>query len=177
MSDMQETKEHRDFFWHRQTQKEFEDEVVRLKEAVKMEYQKLINEVYPSLTIRQTMAYWQKARGLSGSREVSNVLKEWGYRYDVDSPDDLERWLPVCGDTLDLMYATVRLYPEHVRLGNGKVGWVFRLVGDDPYLMALYAERLQKAGVIFYMDEPERIMKGLGYWIRSKRREYKKVNA
>lgn len=162
---------------NRQTREEFEAEAARLKAAVKKEYRKEINELYPTLTIRQALELWVKAKGPSGNRAVSEILNECAFSFDLDRPEDFERWLLNSGHALDLAYDMILFRPERALLTDGTEGWIFCMKGDNALLLATYAERLQKSDVLFYLYAPKKVMKKLGYWTRDRRREYTKSNA
>lgn len=158
---------------NRQTREEFEAEAARLKAAVRKEYQKEIKELYPSLTIRQALELWVKAKGPCGNRDVSEILNECAFSFDLDRSEDFERWLPNSGHALDLVYDMILFRPERAFLGDGTEGWTFCLQGSNAPLLATYTERLHESDVLFYLFDPQKTMKGLGYWVRSRRREYK----
>ena len=67
--------------------------------------------------------------------------------------------------------------PERALLTDGTEGWIFCMKGDNALLLATYAERLQNSDVLFYLIDPQKVMKKLGYWTRDRRREYTKSNA
>ena len=158
---------------NRQTLEEFEAVVARLKTAVRNEYRKQQTELYPALTIRQTMEIWAKAKGAAGERESCRFLEQMACQYDIDSVEEFDRWLPNSGHALDLAYSMILFRPERAFLGDGTEGWLFCLQGSNAPLLATYSDCLQKAGVRFYLYEPEKVMKGLEYWVRSRRMEYK----
>ena len=161
------------------TREEFDAEAARLKSAVRKEYGKVITETYPSLTIRQALDVWAMARGGNGTREAARELEQLSSSYDVDSPKDFARWLPVQGHTLELIEYEILLLPVTLRLADGTAGWVFQLTGQPGYAAAIaeYTARLQEAGVLFFLNAPEAVMKELGYWIRSWRHDFRKAGA
>ena len=150
----------------RQTKAEFEREAAEFRSAIRREYEKTVVP-YPSLTIRLAYGVLEKARGRADDR----MLRQLSADYDIDSPKDFLRWMPVRGRALDLMDDVVTLIPEQV----GDAGWIFRLTGLDgfPYLLARYARNLQAADVPFYLAEPQAVMKAFGYWFRSRNREFR----
>ena len=130
------------------------------------------------MTIRQTFQIWAKGKGPEGDPNVARTIEELSHKYDVDSPDDFRKWYPLRGHSFDIFYNDFILYPIFVRLEDGTEGWIFRLTAHpgygNPYLLAKYAERLQNAGVLFFLDEAEKYRKAIGYWIREKRKDFKK---
>ena len=153
----------------RQTKAELENEAAELRSAIRSEYDKVVVP-YQSMTIRQAFDVLEKARGRADDR----TLRQLSATYDIDSPGDFLKWMPVRGRSLDLMDDVVTLIPEQVRYADGDTGWIFRLTGRDafPYLLARYARSLQEADVPFYLADPQAVMKAFGYWFRSKKQEY-----
>ena len=160
---------------NRQTREEFEAEAARLKTAVRNEYRKQQTELYPALTIRQTMEIWAKAKGVAGEREACRFLEQMACQYDIDSVEEFDRWLPNSGHALDLAYSMILFRPERALLTDGTEGWIFCMKGDNALLLATYAERLQNSDVLFCLFDPQKVMKKLGYWTRDRRRDYKKA--
>ena len=155
-----------------ETKKEFEQYASQLKEAVKLEKNKRVTELYPEMTIRKAFELWSLAQ----VPLRRGFFDEFAYQYNLDSQEDFNRWYGLKGHSFDLDYASIMLFPEYVTLEDGNKGWVFRLMGNpgSPVMLAHYCLKLQKAGVLFYLRDPQYVMKGLGYWIRSKRYEFKK---
>lgn len=154
------------------TKEEFEQDAAQLKEAVKLEKCKRVTELYPEMTIRKAFELWSLAQ----VPLRRGFFDEFAYQYDLDSPEDFNRWYGQKGHSFDLDYASIMLFPEYVTLEDGTKGWIFRLMGNpgNPVMLAHYCLKLQKAGVLFYLRDPQYVMKGLGYWIRSRRYEFKK---
>ena len=157
----------------RMTKEAFEQHAAELKDAVKREENKTFDALYTDMTIRKAVDLWH---GVSGYPDFRSYLQEIGYRYDVDSPEDFEKWAGSFESRMDIYEVDCYLRPIPARLKDGTEGWIFRLGGINGYsvILAEYCLALQKAGAIFYLDGPRQVMKELGYWIRSWRREYKK---
>lgn len=155
------------------TIEEFEQYASGLKEAVKREKKKHAIQLYPEMTIRRAFEIWSLAR----SPLSRSYLDELAGQYDLNLPEDFNKWYGLKGHSFDLEYASITLYPVRATLEDGTIGWIFRLIGNpgDPVALALYCLRLQRMEVLFYLEDPQYVMKGLGYWIRSWRHEFKKV--
>lgn len=156
----------------KKTREEFEQDAAELKNAIRLEKTKLITQLYPEMTIRKAFELWSLAQ----SPLRPGFFDEFATQYNLDSQEDFLRFDGIKGHTFDLVYAGISLFPKYVTLEDGTKGWIFRLMGHpgDPILLAQYCLRLQQAGVLFYLEDPQYAMKWLGYWIRSWRHEYKK---
>lgn len=154
------------------TKEEFEQYASQFKDAVRREKNKSIKQLYPEMTIRKAFELWSLAKGPLSR----GFFDELAYQYDLESQEDFSKWYGGKGHNFDLVYGKISLIPVNVVLEDGTKGWIFRLMGHpgDPVMLAHYCLKLQKAAVLFYLTDPQYVMKGLGYWIRSWRYEYKK---
>lgn len=156
-----------------QPREEFEQEVIELREALRKQVAKKDIDCYETMTIRESYNILAMAKG-KFTITMQQLLDGLSCDYDLDSDEDFWTFADHVDHMMDLEYASVSLYPRYTSFEKPHK-WVFVLFWHYGIssMLYYYVLRLEKAGVHFYLRDPEKVLKSFGYWVRSRRRDYK----
>ena len=157
------------------TVEEFEAKMAPLRDALRFEVTKGFSPQYKDLTIRKMNELWKIA---SGGRDWTGGLEELGHIYDLDSPEDCLKWSAQIGHLCEISDPSVSFYP--VCVGSAMEGfsgreirkWELYLVGqsDRAFSIAACVQRLQDAGVGFFLKDAYEILKAFNRQVGGRKR-------